>query len=165
MSIDAVNGSIGDVLNGAKFFCKSCGDGQFELYTDESLKDPVDTSSVQYERGGWKALGGGNAVLYGETPAMSMGNVAVAEITVAVAGESKDELVFNTDTWLSNIELGVADTAKLEKIKVGQLKYMKDNADDMKTVDALFAACDADGNGAQSLHDTHCVMAFLFDLP
>ena len=53
-----------------------------------------------------------------------------------------------TDAWLSNIELGEAETAKVEKIKVGELKHLKNNADDMATVEAVFPACDADSNGA-----------------
>eukprot|EP01052_Picozoa_sp_SAG31_P033509 SAG31_NODE_3798_length_3873_cov_6.539746_4_plen_49_part_00 len=43
--------------------------------------------------------------------------------------------------------LGDEDKKKVEKINVGELKHLKDNADDMATVQAVFEACDADGNG------------------
>eukprot|EP01052_Picozoa_sp_SAG31_P033508 SAG31_NODE_3798_length_3873_cov_6.539746_3_plen_147_part_00 len=52
-----------------------------------------------------------------------------------------------TEAWIANIALGEQETSKVEKIKIGELKHLKDNAEDMATVDAVFAACDADSNG------------------
>ena len=34
-------------------------------------------------------------------------------------------------------------------MKIGELKFLKDSPDDLAAVEAVFAACDADGNGAQ----------------
>jgi hypothetical protein len=37
----------------------------------------------------------------------------------------------------------------VEKVRIGELKFLKDSPDDLAAVEAVFAACDADGNGAR----------------
>ena len=37
----------------------------------------------------------------------------------------------------------------MEKVRIGELKFLKDSPDDLAAVEAVFAACDADGNGAR----------------
>ena len=51
------------------------------------------------------------------------------------------------DDFLASVQLGESETKKVEQIKVGELKHLNDNPEDMATVEAVFAACDADGNG------------------
>jgi Ca2+-binding EF-hand superfamily protein len=49
--------------------------------------------------------------------------------------------------FLNNIQLGMDEEEKVEKIQTGNIKYLSENPADMAVVDKIFAACDADGNG------------------
>ena len=53
------------------------------------------------------------------------------------------------DNFLGSITLEAAELAKVEKVRIGELKFLKDSPDDLAAVEAVFAACDADGNGAR----------------
>jgi hypothetical protein len=35
----------------------------------------------------------------------------------------------------------------VEKVRIGELKFLKDSPDDLAAVEAVFTACDADSNG------------------
>ena len=52
-----------------------------------------------------------------------------------------------TEEWLSSMQLGTAESAKVKLIVSGELRHLADNKEDMATIEAVFAACDADGDG------------------
>eukprot|EP01051_Picozoa_sp_SAG22_P002203 SAG22_NODE_97_length_20760_cov_43.302850_5_plen_1902_part_00 len=63
------------------------------------------------------------------------------------AKKQREKEAAETEAWLEKIELGAAEAARVEAVASGELLHLHDNPEDMATVKAVFAACDADGNG------------------
>eukprot|EP01051_Picozoa_sp_SAG22_P015161 SAG22_NODE_1946_length_3279_cov_1.645283_1_plen_707_part_10 len=73
-------------------------------------------------------------------------NAMSATLNELVATHEREEKR-EIDEFLGAIHLDPQETSKIERIGVGDYSYLKDNAEDMAIVEAVFAACDADGDG------------------